>query len=62
MQFFSGRSAYDKLVQSTYKSSEERDLLIAEVRAQSVRPTQAVALFCIRRHRSGSVGGYDQHG
>ena len=39
MQFFSGRSAYDKLVQSTYKSSEERDLLIAEVRAQSVRPT-----------------------
>lgn len=45
MQFFSGRSAYDKLVQSTYKSSEERDLLIAEVRAQALRPTLAVALF-----------------
>ena len=45
MQFFSGRSAYDKLVQSLYKSSEERDSLIAEVRAQSIRSTQAVSLF-----------------
>ncbi len=45
MQFFTGRSAYDKLVQNLYKSPQERDALIAELRGGSLRPTQAVALF-----------------
>lgn len=45
MQFFTGRSAYDKLVQNLFKSSEERDALLAEVRGQSIKASQAVALF-----------------
>ena len=45
MQFFSGRSAYDKLVQSGFKSPEERDALVNEVRAQGAKPMQAVSLF-----------------
>ena len=45
MQFFTGRSAYDKLVQNQFKSPEERDALITEVRTQSLKPSQSVALF-----------------
>ncbi len=57
MQFFTGRSAFDKLTQSLYKSSEERDALIVEVRNLGVRPPQAVALFLHADAAVRSLGG-----
>lgn len=45
MQFFTGRSAYDKLTQTLYKTPEERDALIQEVRSSGVKSAQSVVLF-----------------
>lgn len=57
MQFFTGRSPYDKLAQTLYRTSEERDALLLEVKNHGLRPAQAVVLFLHVDPAIRSLGG-----